>query len=120
MSTNPVTPPSSVSPNPPGVSPSLAGPERHQTLHKLLMRKERPSPVRSPENRKTLDQMKSSLSASNPLLCQQLSKSAPSQQQTFLDKVLWARREPRQHIRYFVMLCCTNGLNRHVYVCLSE
>jgi hypothetical protein len=58
----------------------------------------RPSPVRSPENRKTLERIRSSLSASNPLLSQQLSKSAPTQQQNYLDRVLWARREPRQHI----------------------
>jgi hypothetical protein len=69
----PQVPSPSVSPN----LPSHAGPERHSTLHKLLLRKDpvsRPSPVRSPENRKTLEKLKSSLSASNPLLCQQLSK----------------------------------------------
>jgi len=95
-----------------GSSPSNAGPERHSTLHKLLLRKDpvlvgRPSPVRSPESRgsggsgsgvKTLDKIRSSLSASNPLLAQQLSQSAPSQQ-SYLDRVLWSRREPRQHIR---------------------
>ena len=85
----PPNPPTSVSPNLPGSSPSHAGPERHSTLQKLLLSKNkesavsatvtsgaagghRPSPVRSPENRKTLDKMKSSLSASNPLLCQQV------------------------------------------------
>jgi len=43
-------------------SPSQAGPQRHSTLHKLLMRKEvmRPVPqARSPDSRKTLDRMKS-------------------------------------------------------------
>ena len=42
-------------------SPSQAGPQRHSTLHKLLMRKEvmRPIPqARSPDSRKTLDRMK--------------------------------------------------------------
>ena len=42
-------------------SPSQAGPQRHSTLHKLLMRKEvmRSVPqARSPDNRKTLDRMK--------------------------------------------------------------
>ena len=42
-------------------SPSHAGPTRHSTLHKLLMRKEvmRPVPqARSPDSRKTLDRMK--------------------------------------------------------------
>lgn len=42
-------------------SPSQAGPQRHSTLHKLLMRKEvmRPVPqARSPDNRKTLDRMR--------------------------------------------------------------
>ena len=58
-----------------------AGPTRASTLHKLLMRKDqartRPSPVRSPEGSimrptKTLGGIRSSLSASNPLLSQQL------------------------------------------------
>jgi hypothetical protein len=58
----PASPVSVVSPNPPSQSPSHAGPERHHgasasTLHRLLLKKEtsRPSPVRSPESRKTLD-----------------------------------------------------------------
>jgi hypothetical protein len=42
--------------------------------------------------------MRSSLSATNPLLTQQLSKSAPAQPSPYLDRVLWAHREPRQHI----------------------
>lgn len=94
---NPQVPSPSHSPN----QPSNAGPERHSTLHKLLLRRDpvsRPSPVRSPENRKTLEKLKSSLSASNPLLCQQLSKSAPTRDQGLLDKMMWSRREPRQHI----------------------
>ena len=67
-----------------GLSPSQAGPDRshgaNSTLHKLLLTKRndpvgsRPSPVRSPENKKTLEKLKSSLSASNPLLSQQLSR----------------------------------------------
>ncbi|XP_059082936.1 uncharacterized protein LOC131880347 isoform X2 [Tigriopus californicus] len=97
----------SVSPHLPSHSPSHAGPERthHSQLHKLLLRREhpvgsRPSPVRSPESRQqkaTLERIRTNLSASNPLLTQQLSKSAPNQQ-SFLEKVMWARREPRQHI----------------------
>jgi len=71
----------SLSPNLPSHSPSQAGPTRASTLHKLLMRKDqartRPSPVRSPEGSimrptKTLGGIRSSLSASNPLLSQQL------------------------------------------------
>lgn len=97
----------SVSPGLAGNSPSQAGPERnhHTQLHKLLLRKDpvgvasRPSPVRSPENRKTtLDKIRNNLSASNPMLTQQLSKSAPTTQQNFLDRMVWSRREPRQHI----------------------
>ena len=96
----------SVSPGLAGNSPSQAGPERnhHTQLHKLLLRKDpvgvasRPSPVRSPESRKTtLDKIRNNLSASNPLLTQQLSKSAPTQQ-NYLDRMVWSRREPRQHI----------------------
>jgi len=90
-------------------TPSNAGPTRNSTLHKLLMQRKgdgpmtgRPSPVRSPEARKTLEQMKNSLSTSNPLISQQLlSRSAPTgnplgNQPT--DNRVWARREPRQHI----------------------
>lgn len=97
----------SVSPHLPSHSPSHAGPERthHSQLHKLLLRRDhpvgtRPSPVRSPESRQqkaTLERIRTNLSASNPLLTQQLSKSAPNQQ-SYLEKVMWARREPRQHI----------------------
>lgn len=98
------TPPTAVSPNLPSNSPSQAGPTRHSTLHKLLMRKDpvmsRPPPVRSPEGTrptKTLGRMRSSLSASNPLLSQQLSSSAPTQ--TLVEgQRIWARREPRPHI----------------------
>ena len=75
-----------------GLSPSQAGPDRshgaNSTLHKLLLTKRndpvgmgsRPSPVRSPEQNKnkTLEKLKSSLSASNPLLSQQLSRSVDS------------------------------------------
>ena len=90
---------------------SNAGPTRNSTLHKLLMQKRgdgpitgRPSPVRSPEARKTLEQMKNSLSTSNPLISQQLlSRSAPTSNplgpgSSTMDNRMWARREPRQHI----------------------
>ena len=94
-------------------TPSNAGPTRNSTLHKLLMQKTRdgpingrPSPVRSPEARKTLEQMKNSLSTSNPLISQQLlSRSAPTGNplgsignQPMENNRVWARREPRQHI----------------------
>lgn len=88
-------------------SPSQAGPQRHSTLHKLLMRKEvmRPVPqARSPDNRKTLDRMRTSLSSSNPLLSQQppqLSKSAPTTDSLLMDRI-WKRREPRTH---FTSVC---------------
>ena len=85
---------------------------RNSTLHKLLMQRKggdgpitgRPSPVRSPEARKTLEQMKNSLSTSNPLISQQLlSRSAPTSNplgpgSSQMDNRMWARREPRQHI----------------------
>ncbi|XP_040581457.1 uncharacterized protein REPTOR [Lepeophtheirus salmonis] len=92
----------------PGKAPSHAGPERVSTLHKLLQAQNRPSPVRSPESRsnKTLIQMKSSLlSASNPLLSQQLSKSAPNQH-SYLERLMWTRREPRPHIN---SVCSVGG-----------
>ena len=95
-----------------GTGPSHAGPERVSTLHKLLMQQNRPSPVRSPESRntpKTLGQMKNSLGAlasANPLLSQQLSKSAPSQHSAYLDRLMWARREPRPHIN---SVCSVGG-----------
>ena len=90
------------------VSPSQVGPTRHSTLHRLLMQrgksdvaaaqaaaaaaqqgpgvgggvtvtKSRPSPVRSPEARKTLDQMRNSLSlSSGGISASMLSRSAPS------------------------------------------
>jgi len=91
---------------------SNAGPVgRNSTLHKLLMQRKgdgpitgRPSPVRSPEARKTLEQMKNSLSTSNPLISQQLlSRSAPTSNplgpgSSQMENRMWARREPRQHI----------------------
>ena len=82
------------------LGPSHAGPERHSTLHKLLLRRDphRPPPVRSPDRGKTLEQIRSSLSASNPLLTQQLSKSAPNSSQQQQPANVWSRREPRQHI----------------------
>jgi hypothetical protein len=104
---------SGVSPNLPSNSPSQAGPTRHSTLHKLLMRKDpvmpgRPSPVRSPDGlimrpTRTLEVMRNSLSASNPLISQQgqLSTSAPVQSymsETSGQTRIWSRREPRQHI----------------------
>ena len=93
-------------------TPSNAGPTRNSTLHKLLMQRKgdgpitgRPSPVRSPEARKTLEQMRNSLSTSNPLISQQLlSRSAPTGNNplgsgnTTTDTRVWTRREPRQHI----------------------
>merc|ERR1712038_936526 len=92
-------------------TPSNAGPTRNSTLHKLLMQRKgegpitgRPSPVRSPEARKTLEQMKNSLSVSNPLISQQLlSRSAPTSNplgpgNSQMENRMWARREPRQHI----------------------
>jgi hypothetical protein len=98
-----------LSPNTP--TPSNAGPTRNSTLHKLLMQRKgdgpitgRPSPVRSPESRKTLEQMKNSLSTSNPLISQQLlSRSAPTSNPIAsgnipMDSRLWTRREPRPHI----------------------
>ncbi len=131
LSTSTTNTSASVSPNLPAHSPSQAGPTRHSTLHKLLMRKDpvmsRPSPVRSPEGGgagvtmpgaamaaqgsrpvKTLNRMRNSLSASNPILSQQLSASAPGNQ-SFLSEAaaaaatsgnarIWARREPRHHI----------------------
>jgi hypothetical protein len=108
----------SVSPNLPSHSPSQAGPTRASTLHKLLMRKDqatrtRPSPVRSPDGSimrgttKTLGAIRNSLSASNPLLSQQLSTSAPVNQSYISEAALaasgsghtrvWSRREQRQH-----------------------
>ena len=93
-------------------TPSNAGPTRNSTLHKLLMQRKgdnpitgRPSPVRSPEARKTLEQMKNSLSTSNSLISQQLlSRSAPTgnnplgQGNPQTETRVWTRREPRQHI----------------------
>ena len=94
-------------------SPSQVGPTRHSTLHRLLMQrkgeaqgvKARPSPVRSPEGRKTLDQLRNSLSTSSTLM---LSRSAPT---TAMQQIptaaaaggepsrnMWTRREPRPHI----------------------
>ncbi|CAB4059127.1 unnamed protein product [Lepeophtheirus salmonis] len=70
--------PSVISSGPPPRSASFSG----QRPVIVGPAQNRPSPVRSPESRsnKTLIQMKSSLlSASNPLLSQQLSKSAPNQ-----------------------------------------
>lgn len=108
----------SVSPNLPSHSPSQAGPTRASTLHKLLMRKDqatrtRPSPVRSPDGSimrgttKTLGAIRNSLSASNPLLSQQLSTSAPVNQSYISEAALaasgsghtraWSRREQRPH-----------------------
>ena len=67
----------------------------------------RPSPVRSPDNRKqmTLERIRNSLSASNPALVSQLSQSAPQQSNSYLQELqqqqktlMWNRREPRQHI----------------------
>lgn len=93
--------------NAPAQSPSQAGPQRHSTLHKLLMRKETMRPVppaRSPDSRKTLDRIKTSLSSSNPLLNQQaspLSKSAPTSDSLLMERI-WKRREPRTH---FTSVC---------------
>ena len=81
----PTSPPEASTSAAGGLSPSQAGPDRshgaNSTLHKLLLTRNdpvagrsRPSPVRSPENKKTLEKLKSSLSASNPLLSQQLSR----------------------------------------------
>ena len=115
-------------------SPSQVGPTRHSTLHRLLMQrgksdvaaaqaaaaaaavgasttatKSRPSPVRSPEARKTLDQMRTSLSSGVSML----SRSAPSTSSSLVaaglnasanaaggepSRNVWARREPRPHI----------------------
>jgi len=109
----PTSPPEASTSAAGGLSPSQAGPDRshgaNSTLHKLLLTRNdpvagrsRPSPVRSPENKKTLEKLKSSLSASNPLLSQQLSRSAPMAtpggRQQQVERALWARREPRQHI----------------------
>ena len=89
----PTSPPEASTGGGGGLSPSQAGPDRshgaNSTLHKLLLTKRndpvgmkgsRPSPVRSPEQNKnkTLEKLKSSLSASNPLLSQQLSRSVDS------------------------------------------
>lgn len=107
------------------------GPTRHSTLHRLLMQrgksdvaaaqaaaaaqtaaatatKSRPSPVRSPEARKTLDQMRNSLSSGSSSM---LSRSAPSTSSSLAGVAqglnasanaaagnMWSRREPRPHI----------------------
>jgi len=79
----------------------------HSTLHELLMRKEPAvhDPIRSRSNSnqfkaaktRIAPRQRSSLSASNPLLASQLSKSAPINCAP-IERMIWSRREARPHI----------------------
>lgn len=90
-------------------APSHSGPgSSHSTLHDLLMRKDPTihDPIRPRSNSnqfkaaktRIAPRQRSSLSASNPLLASQLSKSAPINNSVPVDRMIWSRRDPRPHI----------------------